>query len=88
MSPRKKLFQKTIMIRMPEDLCASLSALADKDGRSLSDYCRATLRTHVEAGDNRAYRAVYPATKEEFEDMVRKMVKELMERRSKSRGKA
>lgn len=87
MSPRKKLFQKTIMIRMPDDLCESLTALAAKDGRNLSDYCRAALRAHV-AGDNlKTYQSLYPSTKEEFEDLVRKLVKEQIERGGKKSGK-
>jgi hypothetical protein len=92
MSPRRKLFQKIVMIRMPVDLCESLTTLAAKDGRNLSDYCRAALRAHVEGHSVREpqapYAIPYPATKAEFEDLIRKVVKEQLGKGGKRHGKA
>lgn len=47
MSPRKKLFGSTVMIRMPDDLRSGLEGLAAKSGRNFSDYCRMALMQHV-----------------------------------------
>lgn len=79
------------MIRMPDDLCERLTELAAKDGRSLSDYCRAALRAHVEGLSVREPQAPYAApsgaTRAEIEDLIRKVVKEQLEKGGKRHGK-
>jgi predicted DNA-binding protein len=43
----KKVLDSLVMIRMPGVLHKALVALAEKDNRPLSNYCRVVLEAHV-----------------------------------------
>ncbi len=47
MSPRENPFDKSILIRMHSDLHKGLQKAADRDRRTLADFCRVVFEDHV-----------------------------------------
>ena len=47
MSPRNNPFTMSVLIRMHKELHSALQKVAERDRRTLADYCRIVLEDHV-----------------------------------------
>ncbi len=47
MSPRENPFDKSVLIRMHSDLHMALKKAAERERRTLADFCRIVLEDHV-----------------------------------------